>query len=107
VSSLLGVGGGLIQVPVMRLGLGRPMHVATATSAFVISITGAAGAWPYLLRGDVDLSSVGPLLVGVVIGAVGGARLAGRLSSRALAVAFAAVLGWVAFEMASRAVAGP
>jgi uncharacterized membrane protein YfcA len=44
VSALLGVGGGIIKVPLMNLAMGLPMRVATATSNLMIGITAAASA---------------------------------------------------------------
>ena len=52
-SSLLGVGGGIIKVPLLRLVMGVPMHIAAATSNFMIGVTAAAGAYAYLFRGDI------------------------------------------------------
>src|SRR3990172_8879961 len=42
-SSLLGVGGGIVQVPLMRLVMGAPMAIAAATSNYLIGVTAAAG----------------------------------------------------------------
>ena len=78
VSALLGIGGGLIKVPVMNLGMGVPLRVATATSNLMIGITAAASAIIYLLRGGIDPYVAGPTAVGVFVGAVD--RLARRPS---------------------------
>ena len=43
-SALLGIGGGIIKVPLMHLAMGVPLRVATATSNLMIGITAAAGA---------------------------------------------------------------
>ena len=103
VSALLGVGGGIIKVPLLRLVMGAPLHVASATSNYVIGVTAAAGAYPYLLRGQVDAAIAGPIMLGVAAGAAAGAALAPRLRARWLARLFAAVAAFVAIQMALRA----
>ncbi len=104
VSSLLGVGGGVITVPLVHVVLGAPIHVAAATSNFMIGMTAAAGAFAYLLRGDVDPSIAGPVVLGVAAGSFAAARLAPRVNASRLTVIFIVVVLWVAFEMAMRAI---
>ncbi len=106
ISALLGVGGGVVKVPLLRLVMGVPMHVASATSSYIIGVTAAAGAYPYLLRGQVDAAVAGPMVLGVAAGAAAGAALAPRLQARWLALLFAAVAAYVALQMAIRAVGG-
>ena len=103
VSGLLGVGGGVVVVPLMHLVLGAPLMVAAATSNFMIGMTAAAGAYAYLFRGDVDPSLAAPMVIGVVIGASLQARVAHRIPTTALRVAFIVVLAYVTYEMALRA----
>jgi uncharacterized membrane protein YfcA len=103
ISALLGVGGGVVKVPLLRLVMGVPLHIASATSSFIIGVTAAAGAYPYLLRGQVDPSIAGPMVLGVAAGAAAGAALAPRLRARWLALLFAAVAAYVAIQMALRA----
>lgn len=103
VSALLGVGGGVVKVPLLRLVMGVPLHVATATSTYIIGVTAAAGAYPYLLRGQVDPAIAGPMVLGVAAGAAAGAALAPRLHARWLAFLFAALAAYVAIQMALRA----
>lgn len=106
VSGLLGVGGGIVIVPLMRLVMGAPMRVAVATSNFMIGITAAAGAYAYLFRGDIDVRLAAPVIIGVAIGAAIGAALSARVHATWLALLFVAVLGYVAYEMGVRAVFG-
>lgn len=103
VSALLGIGGGVVKVPLLRLVMGAPLQVATATSNYVIGVTAAAGAYAYLLRGDVETAIAGPMVIGVAVGATVGARVAPHLRARWLALLFAAVAVYVAVEMALRA----
>ena len=91
-SSLFGVGGGIVIVPLLILAAGFAPREATATSLGAIVITAVAGVTLYALRGKVDLSYA--LLVGIpaVFGAVVGTAFQQRLSGRALTIAFAALL---------------
>src|SRR5713226_2035860 len=75
VSGLLGVGGGIINVPTMNLVSKVPVKVASATSNFMIGVTAAASASVYLLRGDVHPLLAAPLMIGVVAGSAVGTKL--------------------------------
>ncbi len=103
VSALLGIGGGLIKVPVMNVGMGIPLRVATATSNLMIGITASASAIIYLLRGGIDPYVAGPTAVGVFIGATIGSRAAHRVDVRVLRFLFVGVLLFTAWQMAGRA----
>lgn len=103
ISGLLGVGGGIVKVPLMRLVMGVPIHVAMSTSNVMIGVTAAAGAYAYLFRGDIDPEVAAPLALGALVGAAAGARISPRVHSRWLVLLFVAVAGWVALEMGLRA----
>lgn len=102
-SALLGVGGGLIKVPVMHIVLGVPLRIATATSNLMVGITASTSAIVYLLRGGIDAYAAGPTAVGVFVGASLGSRLGHRVDARLLRLLFVVVLLYTAFEMARRA----
>ena len=104
-SALLGIGGGLIKVPVMHLVMGVPLRVATATSNLMIGITGSTSAIVYLLRGGINPIATAPTAVGVFVGASIGSRVAHRVDVRVLRWLFVAVLLYTAFEMAQKALA--
>jgi uncharacterized membrane protein YfcA len=104
ISSLLGVGGGVVTVPIVHVAMRAPLHVAVATSNFMIGMTAAAGAFAYLLRGDVDPAIAGPVVLGVAAGSFLGARIAPRINAGWLTALFVAVVLYVAFEMAMRAI---
>lgn len=103
VSALLGIGGGIVKVPVMHLVMGVPLRVATATSNLMIGITASASAIIYLLRGGIDPLVAGPTALGVFLGATIGSRVAPRLDARLLRILFVVVLLYTAVEMARRA----
>ncbi len=108
-SSLAGIGGGLIHVPLLTHLFGFPVHLATATSHFVLVFTALAGleeiteadlivhvvdgTWPVHLARDLCLA------LGVVVGAQLGALLARRLHSRWIIVGLAAALGLVGVRL--------
>ena len=102
-SALLGIGGGIIKVPLMHVSLGVPLRIATATSNLMVGITASTSAIVYLLRGGIDAYATGPTAVGVFIGASLGSRLGHRVDVRVLRVIFVGVLLYTALQMARRA----
>jgi uncharacterized protein len=104
VSALLGVGGGIVKVPVMHLSMGVPLKVATATSNMMIGVTAAASAIVYLLRGGIDPLVAGPTAVGVFGGAMLGTRVARRIDVRYLRLLFVGVLLFTAAQMTLKAI---
>jgi uncharacterized membrane protein YfcA len=106
VSGMLGVGGGIVQVPVMNLLMGVPIKVATTTSTYIIGITAMAGAFVYYNHRPslVDPALAVPVTIGVFIGASIGSRVLGRVSQRALRNTFTAVLAIYAVQMTLRVV---
>ena len=93
VSSLLGVGGGFIHVPLLNRLLNFPIHIATATSHFVLAIMALTGTVVHIIQGSFvhGLRRTIILAIGVFIGAQAGARLSnvvgGKVILRGLAVA--------------------
>ncbi len=81
-SSLLGIGGGVVHVPVMATILHFPVHIAAATSHFVLAFMAAEGTAVHLGTGALtwDRSLVQALLIGA--GAIPGAQLGAVLSHR-------------------------
>jgi uncharacterized membrane protein YfcA len=104
VSGMLGVGGGIVQVPVMNLLMGVPIKVATTTSTYIIGITAMAGAFVYYNHRPslVDPALAVPVTIGVFIGASVGSRVLGRVSQRALRNTFTVVLVVYTVQMALR-----
>ncbi|MDE2573379.1 MAG: sulfite exporter TauE/SafE family protein [bacterium] len=96
-SSLLGIGGGIVHVPFMVTVLSFPEHVATATSLAVLAVTAVVGAIVHVVQGDYRADALLTLLVaaGAVAGAPVGAKvsslLPGRIITRILALALVLV----------------
>jgi len=99
VSGLLGVGGGVINVPTMNLVSKVPVKVASATSNFMIGVTAAASASVYLLRGDVHPLLAAPLIIGVAGGALLGTRVLKVTPPTRVKVAFGILLAAISLLM--------
>ena len=107
IAGLLGVGGGIVIVPVLYYLLPAAnvpeelrMHVAVATSLATIIATSIVSARSHHKRGGVDWALFRSLLVGIAIGVVIGVTLGGRASGSMLTAVFAAVAMIVAIHMA-------
>jgi uncharacterized membrane protein YfcA len=94
-SSLFGVGGGIVIVPLLIVGVGFGTREATATSLGAIVITALAGVTLYALRGKVDVGYAALVGIPAMGGAILGAAAQKRLPTRGLTVAFAALLAAV------------
>ena len=99
VSALLGIGSGALKVPAMDSAMHLPMKVSSATSNFMIGVTAAASAGVYFIRGQIDPVIAAPVAAGVLLGATFGARVLGKITSKAVRLIFIAVLVVISFEM--------
>lgn len=102
VSGLLGIGSGALKVLAMDGAMGLPIKVSSATSNFMIGVTAAASAGIYLSRGDVDPRLAAPVALGVLGGAVVGARILPHLSSQAVRRIFVPVLVLIGLQTLAR-----
>lgn len=95
-SSILGIGGGIIHVPAMVHLLNFPVHIATATSHFVLSIMAFSGSMVHLFSGTLSSSFLQVLLLsaGAIFGAQAGAALSKKIHGKAIirSLAFALAL---------------
>jgi uncharacterized membrane protein YfcA len=92
VSSLLGIGGGIIKVPILNAWCGVPLRAAAATSAFMIGVTATAGAIIYYGRGQIVPVLAAAAVLGVQVGSWGGMRVGQRASALWLKVLMAGIL---------------
>jgi hypothetical protein len=101
VSSLLGIGGGIIHVPVLVHLLGFPVHVATATSHFILSFMSLAGTGVHVASGVFvhGVRRTIALAIGVVAGAQLGAWLSSRLRGQWIMRGLAVALGFVGLRV--------
>lgn len=91
-SGFLGIGGGVLQVPILAFVLDYPIHIATATSHFVTMLTAAFALAPNVVLGNVHFWATSWLALGVVLGAQVGAKVAPHLRSKIILYLFAAIL---------------
>jgi uncharacterized membrane protein YfcA len=98
-STVFGVGGGIVLVPLLIALVGLETHAAAATSLGAILVTATAGVVLYAARGEVRWGYA--LLVGVpaVAGAVVGSHVQQRLSGRTLTLAFAALVAVIGIRL--------
>ncbi|HZJ42940.1 MAG TPA: sulfite exporter TauE/SafE family protein [Pyrinomonadaceae bacterium] len=106
ISGLLGIGCGIIKVPIMNLVMGVPLRAAIATSNFMIGITAATSAVVYYQHGYLDPRIAIPTSLGVLIGAQAGTRIGGRVRSLRLKQLFQWLVLIFAAQMLYKAVRG-
>jgi uncharacterized protein len=106
VSGLLGIGSGALKVPAMDLAMELPIKVSTATSNFMIGVTAAASAGVYLHRGYIEPGLAMPIVLGVLAGAMVGARILPVASTRLLRTVFVLVIVALAVEMLYNGITG-
>jgi uncharacterized membrane protein YfcA len=104
ISGLLGVGGGILQVPALNAWCGIPIRVAAATSAILIGITALASAPIYYAHGDVDAHFAAAAVLGVLGGSRLGLRWSSSRRSRHLKLLLAGMLALVSLLMFVRVV---
>jgi uncharacterized membrane protein YfcA len=75
-SSMTGVGGGTIKVPLMNIHMRVPIKVASATSSYMIGITAFSGAIVYFIHGTLLLDYAAAIAVGALLGSLIGSRIA-------------------------------
>lgn len=98
-AGLLGIGAGIFKVPAMDQVMGMPFKASSATSNFMIGVTAASGAVVYFARGDVKPLVAGPVVLGVLIGAILGARLMVHMKASKIRLFFMPILAYTAIEM--------
>ncbi len=85
-SSILGIGGGIIHVPAMVYLLSFPTHVATATSHFVLAISSLVGVISHFLLNNILLKPALAIGVGAIAGAQLGAHLSLKVKSQLILI---------------------
>ena len=103
ISGLLGLGGGILQVPALNAWCGVPLRAAAATSAIMIGITAAASAPLYYARGDIVTPLAAAAVLGTFCGSRAGLWFGERARAKWLKVMMAAVLLFVSAMFLARA----
>jgi uncharacterized membrane protein YfcA len=101
VSSFLGIGGGIIHVPALSYFLGFPVHIATATSHFILAIMALTGTVVHIATGTFNhgVHRTIALAIGVLLGAQIGARLSEKIRGRWIIRGLAVALGVVGLRI--------
>ncbi len=105
-SGLLGIGSGAVKVLAMDQAMKIPFKVSTTTSNFMIGVTAAASAGIYLRRGYIDPGLAMPVMLGVLAGALVGAKILPGAKVRNLRIVFGVVIAALAIEMIYQGVRG-
>ncbi len=100
-SSFLGIGGGIIHVPALIYLLDFPVHVATATSHFILAIMALTGTLVHIWTGDLSIgvNETLALAIGVMLGAPLGAQLSNRIQGTWIVRSLAVALGLVGMRI--------
>jgi uncharacterized membrane protein YfcA len=105
-SGLLGIGSGAFKVLAMDRVMHLPFKVSTTTSNFTIGVTAAASAGVYLALGYIDPGLSMPVMLGVLPGAMLGARVLVGTKTEILRIIFSLVLVLMAFKMVYNSLVG-
>ncbi len=98
-SGILGIGSGVLKVIAMDGIMKVPFKVSTTTSNFMMGVTACASAVVYIQRGNIVPGIACPVLIGVLFGALTGARLLKSLDVRTLRRIFCIAILLVAMNM--------
>ncbi len=98
-SGLLGIGGGALMVPILLYAGNMPIHVAVATSLFIMVFTSTSGAATHISLGNVSFEPALYLIIGAVLGAQVGARFAKKTSGKNLKRVFGIILFLISISM--------
>jgi uncharacterized protein len=105
-SGLLGIGSGAVKVIAMDRVMRIPFKVSTTTSNFMIGVTAAASAGLYLKHGYINPQVAMPVMLGVLAGALLGARLLVHMRVKTLRMVFGVVILALAIEMLVNGIMG-
>lgn len=98
-SGILGIGSGVLKVLAMDTFMKVPFKVSTTTSNFMMGVTACASAVIYIQRGIIAPGIACPVMIGVLLGALTGARLLKSINTRILRQIFCVAIVLVALNM--------
>jgi uncharacterized membrane protein YfcA len=102
----LGIGSGVFKVLAMDQAMKLPFKVSTTTSNFMIGVTAAASAGVYLHRGYIEPGLAFPVMLGVLAGALLGAKILAHANTKILRSIFSVIIVVLAFEMLYKGMTG-
>ncbi len=99
-SGMVGVGGGIVLVPILVLFFGFSQHMAQGTStAMLLPPIGILAAWTYYKNGMVDVRAAALLCAGFVLGGLFGAQLAVAMPKEILRRSFGGILFVISLKL--------
>lgn len=98
-AGLLGIGGGVILVPLLNVGFRLPLKVSAGTSSYIIGTTATGALLPYLWKGHVDFVAAVWLCLGAALGVYTAGLFFHQLSNRAMMVGFSLFLFAISWRM--------
>lgn len=99
ISSVMGIGGGIIHVPLLVMAMKFPPHIAAATSLFILAWSSLVGAATHFYLGHIYLPYAAALALGGLLGAQLGVRIASRLQGGEMVKIFSVVMAVVGIRL--------
>lgn len=99
-SGLLGIGGGVIIVPLLYLMVGLPLSTARGTSSLMIGFSAAAASIVYLINGQIDFKVVSGVILGIIVGAKLGGYFGTMAKPIIVKILFFIVMMYLAYKLA-------
>jgi len=103
-SGMLGIGGGVIQVPLMNLLMRIPVKAAAGTSSYMVGITAVATAAVFYSQDKIDPRVVVPCMIGVFLGSQLGSQITRRLPTHRLVIIFVIVLAYLGISLVLKSI---
>lgn len=98
-AGLVGIGGGVILVPMLYLLIGTPLSTARGTSSLLVGFSAAAATAVYFLHGAIDFSIVTGVVFGIMLGGKLGGFLGTMAKPKVVKIAFLIVMLYLAFRL--------
>ena len=107
ISSLFGIGGGVIFVPLMVIVIGLSMKLAAPTSQFILMFASASGMIMHSILGHPNYYEAGMLSIGSFIGGMIGSKLSTHIDEKKLRIFVTIVIGATAVKLIIDALGHP
>jgi len=107
ISSLFGIGGGIVFVPLMVIAIGLSMKLAAPTSQFVLLFASASGMIAHTFLGHPDFYQALLLAVGAFVGGLVGSRLSLEIEEKKLRIIVSSVIVIAAIKLFIDSLKGP
>ncbi|MFZ1077646.1 MAG: sulfite exporter TauE/SafE family protein, partial [Nitrosotalea sp.] len=99
ISSLFGIGGGTVFIPLMVVAIGLSMKLAAPTSQFILMFAAASGMIVHSLLGHPDYAQAGLLSIGAFAGGIVGSKMSSRVDERKLKIFVTLVLAITSIKL--------